>query len=401
MSSNPQVDYWHRVYLLSAWRRSLYTVLGFVLFAAGLFFSLAMSASNGKFPAAISALFLLGTGIYLLSYGLRSRITLNGTRITVRGPFREQSADQSEIEGMRTYSDRSGTYTKLYLKEDRGSITFLNGFETDGDFDTWFRNIPNLDQRDRDAILDQVERDESLGSTPDERKAALRYAIAWAVLLHVLVIMAAAALNFGDESLQQGAALIVALTPIAVIALVWKSPLLYTVFRAKKDPRSELGFVLLIAGFALLIRCRGIHMVSLQNALALTALLTIILIAALFNTMRSGAAVWGRMIALVFALGMYGYGLIVVTDALSDHSSPTSYATMVVGKHISHGKSTSYILDLAPWGPVQDQNHISVTRRGYYAAQLRDPICFNLYPGVLHLAWYQVTPCTSQTYTAP
>ncbi len=401
MSTSPQFDNWHRVYLLSSWRRAMYIILGTALTAVGLFLSLAVNRPGGQFPAILSALFLLGAGLYLLAYAIRSRITLVGTRIIVHGPLREQSADQNEIEGMRTYSDRSGTYIRLYLKQGRGSINFLKGFETDGDFDTWFRHIPNLDQRDRESILDQISQDEALGSTPDERKSALRYAVAWAVLLHFVAILGAVALIFGDESLRQGAVLLVALAPIAAVALVWHSPLLYTVFRAKADPRSELGFVLMISGAVLLFRCVGIHMVSLQNVLAFTALLTLVLVAAFFNTMRSGAAVWGRMIALLFALGMYSYGLIVVANEISDHSKPVYYSTMVIGKHIARGKSTSYILDLAPWGPVQKQNQITVSHRAYYAAELRDPVCFNLHSGALHLAWYQVTQCTGELSAAP
>ena len=171
MDLDSQPDRWHRVYLLAAWRRALYMVLGAFLLGTSLFLGALFSAQQVQFPGSIGALILFCGGVYTLAYALRSRITLNGERITVRGAFREQTADRGEIEGLRIYSTRNGTYTKLMLKEGRGSITFQSGFETDGDFDAWMHPIPNLDQRDREAILDQIAHDDALGAPEGQRVA--------------------------------------------------------------------------------------------------------------------------------------------------------------------------------------------------------------------------------------
>jgi hypothetical protein len=400
MDTNQQFDGWHRVYLLAAWRRGMYVILGAFLLGGGLFTSVLVTPRSSVVPSSIFTLFMVGAGVYTLSFGLRSRITLSGNRITVRGAFREQSADRSEIDGLRTYSDRSGTYTRLMLKSG-GTINFLRGFETDGDFDTWMHAIPDLDLRDREGILDQIAREETFGATPGERKSALNYAIAWTVLLYVVAIVASVALNMGDDSLQAGAAVILALVPVIVIAFVWHQPLLYAVFRARRDPRSELGFVLMIAGFALLIRCRGIHMVDTQNILVGAAIIALVMAVALISSIHQGVAFWGRLIALFLSVGVYGYGVIAIADTLADHANPAYYSTMVTGKHLNRGKSTSYILELAPWGPVDKGNTISVSAREYHQTGLGDSVCFNLRPGLLHLPWYTRTDCNGQSSAVP
>lgn len=401
MDLDSQPDHWHRVYLLAAWRRALYMVLGAFLLGTSLFMGALFVAQQGPFPGSIGALVLFCGGVYTLAYALRSRITLNGERITVRGAFREQTADRSEIEGLRIYSTRNGTYTKLILKEGRGSITFQRGFETDGDFDAWMHPIPNLDQRDREAILDQIAHDDALGATPEERKASLKYAIAWAVVLTIAALVAAIALNVGDDSMQPWAALALALAPVVVLGFLWRSPLLYTVLRAKADPRSDLSFVLLVAGFGLFARCRGIHLVSPPSALAAAALIALALMAAFFTTMRQGGALPARLFALLFFVGFYGYGLTVVLDTQPDQATPQIYRTYVTGKHQTHGRSTSYILELAPWGPVEKMNTVSVSVREYHQAAEGDSVCFAMRPGALRIAWYIKIDCTGDLLSAP
>ena len=77
-------------------------------------------------------------------------------------------------------------------------------------------------------------------------------------------------------------------------------------------------------------------------------------------------------------------------------SAPESYATTVQDKHESHSRSTSYYLDLAPWGPIKRLNRVSVSRTTYEGAFIGDLVCLELRPGVLHVEWYQVVACTKQ-----
>jgi hypothetical protein len=131
------------------------------------------------------------------------------------------------------------------------------------------------------------------------------------------------------------------------------------------------------------------------------ALIALVLVAAPFGTLGQGGSVPGRIFALLFFVGFYGYGFTVVLNTQSDHGPRQSYRTLVTGKHTSSGRSTSYILELAPWGPMQKMNTISVSSREYGQATEGDSVCFALHPGALHIAWYVQRDCTGELLSAP
>ena len=82
-----------------------FTVLPALIFGAGGLATgfLAVSRHGSDIiPAALVAAFLLALAAYFFGVALRSRLVIEGTRIEVRGAFRERSADLGEIEGFRT-----------------------------------------------------------------------------------------------------------------------------------------------------------------------------------------------------------------------------------------------------------------------------------------------------------
>lgn len=393
MSSFQQVSSTRHEYQMKTWKKALCVSLGVLLTAGGFALGLASTSGQERPVSLITTLFFLAGGLYMLAWALRARLITEGSRIEVRSAFREQSADLGEIEGFRTISARNGSYTQLCLKQGRGTITVSRDFDTDENYQSWFQQLTDLDKRDRDALLDEISRQEDLGATPTERLGALATAKTWSIFAVIISIAAAVALNFGEAVFLLPAAAVLALMPVVVLFMVWQSPLLYAVYKAKADPRAELGFVLMVAGFGLLIRNRGVHMVSMQPLLWLIALITLAYIGALYGSIRTGRSVWGRMIGLLFFAGIYSYALVVLTDTLPDHSQATPYRASVIGKHISSGRSTSYILHLAPWGPLQNSNSLSVGSDVYRATQVGDEVCLDLYRGTLHAPWYKDVPC--------
>jgi hypothetical protein len=367
---------------------------------AVLFASLAHADSAG-FLEAIMVLFFLGGGIYLAAYALRSRLVLDGSRLVVRDVFKEKTADLSEIEGFRTISSRDGSYTQLSLKEGRGKITISQSFDTDDEYRCWFQQITDLDARDRDALLAEITQDAELGATPEERLNALKQAKTINILAIAVTVAAAAGLNFGTVNLRLPSAVALALMPVAVLLLMQRSPLLYQFFKKKADPRAEVSFVLIAAGFGLLFRIRETEFISLQPLLLLIAVVALIFVAAFFNSARRNSSPAGAFIGLLFFAGIYSYGLAVVMDTVADRSNATTYMVSVMGKHESHGKSTTYYLELAPWGPVEKPNKLSVSSSIYSNAEAGDAVCLGVHPGRLHAAWYQLTECPAQPAPEP
>ena len=339
------------------------------------------------------AVFFVFVGGYMAAMALRTRLTIEGTRIAVRGVFQEKTADLSEIEGFRTVSNRNGTFRVLQLKEGRGTITISSRFDTDDDYRAYFQQIEDLDDTHRKTILAEIEQQQDLGATPEERVAALQTAKTWSVFALIVTATAALALNFGGPVLQQPSAAVLGLAPLAAVFLVLRSPLLYAVFKRKKDPRAELSFILLVAGFGFLIRMREITFVSMQPLLLLMAVAAGAVIFGYYSSVQSASS-RGALFGLLILAGLYGYGLVTVTDTIFDGSAGVNYSAPVVGKHTVSGRSTTYYLRLAPWGPLETEKDVSVSSTLYRELAPGEQLCMVLHPGTLHAAWFRVYRCS-------
>jgi hypothetical protein len=383
-------------YRLSGWTRGMLFIVGCIIAAASFAFGFVFRSTPDGFIGIPMAMLFLAIAAYLFAYAVRSRIVIDGSRITVRTAFAEKTADRSDILGFRALSTRNGTYKQLYLRDGRSPISISQNFSTDDDFHAWFAQLTDLDERDKQKLLDDIAHEPELGATPEERLAALANAKTWNVFAIIVTIAAAAALYWGEPPFRLPAAVVLALAPLAAIFLVQRSPLLYAVFKQKSDPRADLSFVFFASGFGLVFSTRELHFVSMQPLLMIAASVAIILFAALYISARNGFAVPGTLVAFLFISAFYGYGLAVTVDTLPDQSPPTHFAAQVVGKHVSRGRSTTYYLYLAPWGPIQGTDRISVPSAIYDRAIEGRQVCLELHAGALRIPWYKPVDCPYQ-----
>jgi hypothetical protein len=376
----------------------LYACVGLGFAGAGLAILLTSShsdRSSGDAGALIGAIFLI-PAVYMVSLALRSRVMLEGERITVRGAFRERSAERGEIEGYRTVSSQYGSFRQLKLKEGRGKITIQSSFNTDDDYEAWMQDVPDLDERDKKQLLAEIESQPELGATPEERLGALKRAKYVAIGVTAVAVAAAAGLNFAGAKWVEPCALATMLAPVVAIWMCTRQPLLYSLLKKKADPRGEMFFVFMVAGIGLLMRMREVELLRPQSLLAAMILVGLVLAGACWGPVSRGAGPRAFIAAVIFA-GMLAYGGVAVSDVFFDHAKPTAYTASVVGGHVSSGKTTTYYLRLTPWGPVQTEDDVSVAESVYSAAHIGDQVCLSLSPGWLKAAWFRVVPCEEPT----
>jgi len=371
-----------------------FLILGLALIGLGVFGTYALTGTTNKNPLVLPAflLFPLGFGAYLMALALRSRVVVDGSRIEVRTPFGEKTADASEVEGYRDISTRNGSFWRLQLKEGRGAITIQKWFDSP-ELRAWMQQITDLDERDRKAILDEIEQNQELGATPEERLSALKQARLWNVGLTMVAIAAAVFRLFPANPFFLISAVLLALTPPVILYLLHRSPLLFVLGKPKRDPRTDFTFAFIAAVVGLFLGNIGVHLVSLSSLLPAILLVSLATCAGLLLVSRSAAGARGAWIVIVMLSGSYGYGLVTSADTLPDHAKPQRYSASIVGKHTSSGRSTTYYLDLAPWGPLPDENRLSVSKRLYDAATVGELTCLELHQGYLHAPWYRQVEC--------
>ncbi len=386
------VDAVRHEYRIKGWLRVVYSLLSIFLSGVGLFVARSLVQQSRPGAAAWVAIFPLAIGIYLLALALRSRLVIDGTRIEARGAFQEKTADLSDIEGYRTVSTRNGSYWQLKLKDGRGSLTIQQSLDCD-DLRAWMQQLTDLDERDRKELLAEIEQDQELGATPEDRLQALKRAKSWNIGLSAIAVAAAVGTFAGGAQWRLPAAVVLALVPIAVIYLLNRGPLLYVLGKSKRDPRTELSIALFVASMGFFFNGIQRHFVSLMPLLPSMALAALAFISGFAILSRNGPRAQGFYAVMLMCAGFYSFGLISACDTLLDHGQPTPYQAQVVRKHVVHGKSTTYYLDFDAWGPFEGTNKIGVPYGVYRATEPGDTVCFEVHPGALHALWYERVDC--------
>ena len=394
MNTVEQIASSRREYRMKAWYRALLIILGAPAASGGIVISvLALRGSSAGLPLLMGSLFL-AFGLYLIALATRSRITIAGNHLEIRGAFISRSAELSEIEGIRTLNSRNGKYTQIRLNNGRKGLTLSNLIAHDVVFDTWMRQIPDLDQRDRDVLLEKISNQQELGATPHDRLAALSQAKTNTWLAFGISVAAAIAANWGIPALFLPFSIVLILTPVVLAVLLHRAPLLYAAFRKKADPRGELVYALVVCSFGLLVRARGIHFVSLGSIGPVIGIVVIAYIAAFYHSLFESSSATRAFFGLLLFGSLYGYGMIAVADAVGDQSPSEHFAVGVLSKHYTTGRSRSYYLVLEPWGPVRKPNNLGVSRAVYDDAEPGQHVCLELRPGRLNAPWYTQVSCS-------
>jgi len=181
--------------------------------------------------------------------------------------------------------------------------------------------------------------------------------------------------------------------PLIASVLLARSHGLYQIEGRRNDARPSLAVAFILPGCALAYRSiQDLHFLEwkplLLATLALAALLTIFLA-------QSDPHFHNRAVAAIstFFIGsMYCYGAIAQFDVLADRSTPGTYQTQILSKRADNGRTTSYYLQVAPWGPRHDSEEIEVSHTLYLALSPGQPVSIRLYSGALHLPWFSVSP---------
>jgi hypothetical protein len=262
--------------------------------------------------------------------------------------------------------------------------------QRDAAFDAWIEALPDLDAQDEAASRAAIADNPEFGSSEPERLERLAGARRIATVLNGLAIGAAGWGYLYPRPYGLAVASLV-LLPWVALLLVFRSHGLFRVSTQRNDVRPSLAPCLYVPGFALLARAVGdVGVIDLTQAfavaLAVGVVLALVAIASDVSA-RTPAAIFG----LIVLCGPYGYGAAVTMNALVDRSARQDFKVPVLTRYMTHGRSTSYHLRLAPWGPRSEQNDVMVSQAVYSAPG--DTVCIQLKAGALGIRWFWIGRC--------
>lgn len=368
----------------------------FYLGIGALSFRFGLPHSQQSFQFFLVLLFL-PAAIYMAAYALRTRLILDGDRIDFRSVFRTYTATRDQIEGYRSVRTRYGYLTRCYLKDNRGTFSIPSNITKQSGVQEWLQTLTNLDKQDADHIKTEISQQQIATSGKADPSVALGNAKTLMIFLCVLGVAASILAFLQTQPLFLVSIIALWLLPVVAIFLLYRSPLLYAVFKQKADPRAELSFPIIISGFGLLFAFSAgdsAHIADFHKLLTLGAIVFLCLVAALVRPALNSASRFGSLVALLLFAALYSVGFVHTADTVPDHSIAQPYQAQVVRMYETHGRSTGYHLSLAPWGPMTNGNSVEVSYRIYNSITVGDNVCIGLHPGYLHAPWYTLTTCS-------
>jgi len=126
---------------------------------------------------------------------------------------------------------------------------------------------------------------------------------------------------------------------------------------------------------------------SILIALTFIAVLTIGNKEFKFNKAKDYLTILGFSI---FMFG-YGYGAAITLNCMYDKSEPEKYDATILSKRISSGKSTTYYLELTPWGKQKEIDEVSVSKDLYNKLNQNDKVNIYFMKGQFDIPWFEVT----------
>jgi hypothetical protein len=383
-----------RTYKLSLAGKCLLSVLGLVLIFSSLTGLLLFSpAGQAGFYAVCGALALLG--ICLLATAVFYRVIMEADSIQAFEIYRRRNLARRDIEGRSHFSNGQGASGWVLVpKAGFGRKMQLSRLlKTDKAFLSWIRSLPDLDQGKKYAAAQE----KTAAIAALKQRGFSQSAIERLRRFAVGLTFANYGLGLASLFVRDASHLLI----WALIALPWVGILLVFMFAPyyrfggpRNSPIPDLTLTLVLPGFFLAISVlQRIAPVGWEGPLMVAMLTSVVLV---------GVALWcdpwlkqhrGVVVLLLVLCCGYGYGAGMQVNALLDRSTPQLYRVIVTAKHVSQGRSTSYHLTLAPWGPNLNGQNLSVARSLYSEIKPGDTVCMLLRSGGLGAAWSELGSC--------
>lgn len=368
---------------------ALFSIGGITAFIAG-FHS---PASGSALPMSIIAVFLVLLGVFFYLETTRLCVTIDEQSMTVTHAFGSRSILLAEIAGFRR-GQKNGLL--LDLKSGDKPLQVPGTLERRKELLKWLQErYTDTDGERLKEVTETVLEDENLGLTREIRERRLNMARKL-MMYGSFAVPFFAILIFVVPGYYKTALILLLAFPWIAVGLTWYFKGILRLYSSKSKPYPSLFLVVLVAellSFFSIMRNYNIYDYGRAFWIFLLAISVLVL---LVWTVACRAAMAGEqnrpavLLCLFLAAAMHSYGLLIFSNCNYDRSAPQISRVEVSSKHISHGKSTSYYLELSPWGRFTDGKNVQVSSSFYRSVDQGDSVSVYLKAGEWGIPWYEV-----------
>lgn len=381
--------------------RILFAVLGII------FCLLATMVVMGAGKVNTPIIFLSGLtvvmGILIPAISLTAKVTLYPDRIEQSGLFGSNELRRQDIQGYRSRKVKSTTYIDLVPANDQSKkISVTNAYAKDGTFSAWLKDLRNLDEEDQKSVDLEIAQDESLGATPEERKARVASLRKTANFITYACMAVVIAISIYPHPAWLAAAILF-LAPWLAIAMVAWSGNNFTIVELDRTTLLRKGGLFQLLIFPII----GFYMIFInpnngmprfpldwQQLLLPSIIGGIAMVAIVLMVSRGAKLKPAILLAILPSLIIYSGGSLVMANDLLDHMDARKYTLAVISKHRTTGKGAASYFGVTSSDNLYDgDTSIKVSNDIYNQTKLGDTICAQIHPGALGMKWETVDRC--------
>jgi hypothetical protein len=184
--------------------------------------------------------------------------------------------------------------------------------------------------------------------------------------------------------------------PLAAVWLTWWYKGILRLYMSKAKPYPTLVMVVFIAELSAFVAVmRGFNIYLFDGrfwglAVGLLVVVLLVWVAACRAAMTGEKNLFAVYLGILILAGIYSYNVLIFSNCAFDHQPSEISRVGIDGKHINRGKSTTYTLELSPWGRFTEGKNLIVPWSLYRSVQTGDSVNVYLHPGKWGIAWYEV-----------
>lgn len=323
----------------------------------------------------------------------KGRLIIQADRITSVGVLSTRELVFEEIKGYRV-TEQYIFIESLVKGRKRIKISkYIGGFQ---EIQHWLsQRFKDLDvvlaQEEEQVILD----DEQLGWSREERETKLAKARKVCKVMNLVSVVVSLWAMFYPHPYGLSIGVVMAMPVLALVVMRLHAGFI-GIDEKKSSAYPSLAYTFILPAAALVLRALlDYDIFDHSPAWRPIGVLAVIFLFLLFfkqgkHFFRRRSDYWSAVSVSLFLLG-YCYGTVMHVNCYYDDAKPEHYTAEVLTQRKSSGKTTSYYLDLSPWGPQATEEEASVDRSLFNRVAEGDTVNIYFRPGKLGIAWFEVS----------
>jgi len=338
-------------------------------------FNIILNASAGSETAFYVMAFLLCESLFLflLALAVKNKVVVDEEKIVYTGVFISRTLHIGDIKGFKVDDNYLYFFPQTKRLKKIKVSTYFGRFQ---ELILWAKiHCRDLDQEQFEEDQGEILGNENYGDSVDERLNQLAKAKSFTrVYTGISLVIAFATILF-PNLFYEAQIVLCAIIPLVTVLIPRFSKGLIKLFEKKGSAFPNVTGAFLLPPIALMLRSLTDFTLLDYNALWLPCGIVFSLFSLLVFSDAYSKYDFSKPIGYFGVLGVliisaaYSYGVVGTSNATFDNSVPNLFKAEVLDKRKSSGKTTTYYLELSPWGPQTEIEDVHVSSRvyGYYS----------------------------------